>query len=76
MLWKLLQLSVFIAVMFTGIYYEWTPNGYVLTLLSLGASFAATLILSEFFRLLSWAFQARRRLLSKQRLQHRPPGRW
>jgi hypothetical protein len=58
-MWKLLQLVVFLSVYFTGIYYEWTPNGYVLSVLSIGAALAVTL-------LLSWAFDARRVLLIKQ----------
>jgi hypothetical protein len=58
-MWKLLQLVVFLSVYFTGIYYEWTPNGYVLSVLSIGAALGVTL-------LLSWAFDARRVLLIKQ----------
>ena len=45
-MWKLLQLLVFLSVYFTGIYYEWTPNGYVLGLLSVGAALSATLLLT------------------------------
>lgn len=50
-MWKLFQLTVFFAVYFTGIHYEWTPNGYVLGLLSVGAAFFATLLLSGAFDL-------------------------
>lgn len=75
-MWKLFQISVFLTVMFTGIYYEWTPNGYVLSLLSIGAAFFATLVLSEGFRLLTRAFQASRSLFGKQRLQNGPPRGW
>lgn len=74
-MWKLFQISVFLTVMFTGIYFEWTPNGYVLSLLSIGAAFFATMILSEGSRLLARTFQASRSLLSKQGIQDRPT-RW
>lgn len=67
-MWKLLQLVVFFSVYFTGIYYEWTPNGYVLSVLSIGAALAVTL-------LLSWAFQTGNALLSKQSNKRRLTGR-
>ena len=61
---KLFQLVVFFGVACTGIYYEWTPNGYVLGLLSIGAAFFSTL-------LLSWALDTSRVLLLKQRHHNR-----
>ena len=67
-MWKLFQIAVGLSVAFTGIYYEWTPNGYVLGLLSVGAAFFATLILS-------WAFKTARGLFSKQGLNHGLPRR-
>ena len=45
-MWKLFQLAIFFAVYFTGIYFEWTPNGYVLGLLSVGAAFFSTMLLA------------------------------
>jgi len=51
MWWKLLQLVVFLAVSFTGIYYEWTPNGLVLGIVAATCAFAATVLLGDFFRL-------------------------
>ncbi len=54
MWWRLLQLSVFLAVSFTGIYYEWTPNGLVLGLVAATCAFAATVLLGDFFRLVRW----------------------
>lgn len=66
-MWKLLQLVVFLSVYFTGIYYEWTPNGYVLGVLSFLAALFATL-------LLTWAFDTSRVLLIKQRDNGRAPG--
>jgi hypothetical protein len=66
-MWKLLQLVVFLSVYFTGIYYEWTPNGYVLGILSIGAALAVTL-------LLSWAFDTSGVLLAKQSNKGRTAG--
>lgn len=71
-MWKLFQIVVALSVSFTGIYYEWTPNGYVLSLLSIGAAFFATLILSQ---LLTWTFQARSALLRQQRSNDSLPRR-
>lgn len=73
MLWKLLQFFVFFGVAFTGIYYQWTPNGLVLGLVSATAAFAATVLLSDLFRLLRWT-RNRLSLLSKKRTQDRLPG--
>lgn len=67
MLWKLLQLTVFLAVSFTGIYYEWTPNGLVLGLVAATCAFAATVLLGDLFRFLSWAFKPRPSALTKER---------
>ena len=61
-MWMLFQLAVFFGVMFTGIHYKWTPNGYVLTLIGLGAAFLSTLGLSELLLLLK-----RKSLLIKKR---------
>lgn len=69
MLWKLLQLLIFFAVYFTGIYYQWTPNGYVMGLLSVGAAFFTTLLLSG-------ALDLWHRFFVKQRDQGRPTGWW
>ena len=67
-MWKLLQLVVFLSVYFTGIYYEWTPSGYVLGLLSLGAAFFVTL-------LLTWAFDTCSVLFAKHGNKSRPTSR-
>lgn len=66
-MWKLLQLVVFLSVYFTGIYYEWTPSGYVLSILSIGAALAVTL-------LLSWTLDTSRVLLAKQGNKRRSTG--
>ena len=65
-MWKLLQLAVFLSVSFTGIYYEWTPNGLVLGLVAATAAFAVTVLLGDLFRFLSWAFKPRTPTLTKK----------
>jgi hypothetical protein len=67
MWWRLLQIAVFLSVSFTGIYYEWTPNGLVLSLVSATCAFAATVLLGDFFRLVRWSTKKLRPVLSKQR---------
>ena len=54
MWWKLLQLTVFLSVSFTGIYYEWTPNGAALGIVAATCAFAVTVLLGDFFRLVRW----------------------
>ena len=67
MWWKLLQISVFLSVTFTGIYYKWTPNGLVLGIVAATCAFAATVLLGDFFRLVRWSANLTRSVLSKQR---------
>jgi hypothetical protein len=52
--WRLLQIVVFLGVAFTGIYYEWTPNGLALGIIAWLAAFAATVFLGDLLRLLRW----------------------
>lgn len=59
MLWKLLQLTVFFGVACTGIYYQWTPNGLLLSIVAGLAALAVTVLLSNLFRFLSWCFKPR-----------------
>lgn len=66
MLWKLLQLIVFLSVMFTGIYYEWTPNGFVLSLVAATCSFAVTVLLGDLIHLVRWTSQRLLPLFGKQ----------
>lgn len=49
MMWKLFQLSVMAAVMCGNIYYEWTPNPYLVGILGIGAAFIATWLLTALF---------------------------
>lgn len=73
-MWKPFQLSIFMAVYFAGIYYEWTPNGYVLGVLSFLAALLATVALSGAIDLLSRAFKSGRILFVKQGHQNRLPS--
>lgn len=45
-MWKLLQISVVVAVVFSNIHWQWTPNGYVAALLGTVAAFLVTAALS------------------------------
>lgn len=75
MWWKLLQLVVFLAVSFTGIYYQWTPNGLVLSLVAGICAFGATVLLNDLFRLLSWVrLKTSRSPLPKQGHDRSLPG--
>ena len=71
MWWKLLQLVVFLAVSFTGIYYQWTPNGLVLGLVAGVCAFGATVLLGDFFRLVRWSSKKLRLVLGKQSADQR-----
>lgn len=70
-MWKLLQIVVFLTVSFTGIYYEWTPNGLVLGIVAATCAFAATVLLGDFFRLVRWSANLARSVLGKQRPDQR-----
>jgi hypothetical protein len=72
-MWKLLQLVVFLSVYFTGIYYEWTPNGLVLGIVATTCAFAATVLLGDFFRLVRWSANLTRSVLGKQSAHQRLP---
>jgi ABC-type maltose transport system permease subunit len=65
MLWKLFQICIFLSVMFTGVYYEWTPNSFVLSMLS----FIVTLLATVFT---GWALQSLRSVLQKRARDHLP----
>jgi hypothetical protein len=49
-MWHVFQLLVFFAVAFTGIYYQWTPNGLVLGIVAVTCAFGATVLLGDLFR--------------------------
>jgi hypothetical protein len=46
MLWKLFQLSIFIAVLFSNVHYQWTPNGYLASIYAGFAALAATVLVN------------------------------
>lgn len=46
-MWKLFQLSVFVGVLFANVYWEWTPNGYLASLLGIGAAWLATVLVTR-----------------------------
>ncbi len=71
MWWKLLQLVVFLAVSFTGIYYQWTPNGLVLGLVAGICAFGATVLLGDFFRLVRWTSKKLGLVLRQERANER-----
>ena len=71
MLWKLLQFTVFAAVLFANVHWQWTPNGFVAGTLAAFCAFAVTALLSEFFRLMSWSRLKLRTLRGHQGPQHR-----
>jgi hypothetical protein len=52
----LLQGSIVFAMMASNIYWQWTPNGYLASLIGIGLAFAATMAVSQ---LLLWARQKR-----------------
>lgn len=68
-MWKLLQLAVFIGVLFANIYWQWTPNGYLASLLGIGAAYLATVLLSKILLGLRLILQASR---WRRPLQQRP----
>lgn len=55
-MWFLLQGSIVFAVMASNIYWAWTPNGYLASLIGVGLAFAVTMTVSQ---LLLWTRQKR-----------------
>ena len=50
-MWYLLQLTVCLAVVFSNIHWQWTPNGYVAGFLGVAAAWLVTIILNgDLFR--------------------------
>lgn len=73
MIWKLFQILVFLSVMLTGVYFEWTPNGTALAVVALMATMVATAIVGDAIRLIRWSSQKLASAL-KQRSRNRFPG--
>jgi hypothetical protein len=74
-MWKLFQAVIFLSVYFTGIHYEWTPNGYVLGVLSFLAALLATVAVAGAIDLLSRPLKSGRVLFVKKRHDNRLSGR-
>lgn len=67
MIWKLLQLTVFVSVLSSNGYYQWTPSGFAASVIALVCAFAVTVLLGDAIRLLSWTFNKLRPVLTQQR---------
>jgi hypothetical protein len=66
-MWLLFQCMIMIAVGWTGIYYQWTPNNVALGIVAVGAAWLATKIICAlpvlwrlFCRLLAYVIGQRR----------------
>lgn len=75
MAWKIFQISVFLSVMFTGIYYEWTPSGLALSIVAGLATLLATVVISDSLRLIGWASNKVGPILPQKRADQRFTGR-
>jgi len=51
-MWLLFQSAIMIAVGWTGIYYEWTPNKVTLGIVAVGAAWLATWIINKLIEFL------------------------
>jgi hypothetical protein len=45
-MWRLLQTLLIFGVLASNIHYQWTPNGYVATLIAIGVAYFATVTFS------------------------------
>lgn len=63
MLWNAFQLAIFVGVVSTNIEWKWTPNGYLASLIGIGAAYVATVALS-------WLGLKLGPLLRKKRADH------
>lgn len=73
MLWKILQVSVFMGILATNIEYQWTPNGLVAGIVALLGALLATAIVSKLRDLLAW--RNKLLLLNQSRQERRSLGR-
>lgn len=53
---KLFQTLIFVAVLFSNIHWQWTPNGYVASLIGFGVKFFVTYALVLLKEALQWLF--------------------
>lgn len=69
-MWKLFQLTVALAVLFSDAAYNWSNNGYVTGLLAAFAAYAATCLV---YSLRNWRSELVPRCFHKG-LEERPPA--
>jgi hypothetical protein len=69
MLWKLLQISIFTAVLMSNVHYQWTPNGYVAGVVAFFCAFGTTVLLGDLFRFIGWCRKQLLRLVNVNPLQ-------
>lgn len=65
-MWMLFQAAIIFAVGSAAIYWQWTPNSLVVGIISIGAAFAATALLSGLLRLAARARDRRARRTEHQ----------
>jgi hypothetical protein len=46
-MWYVLQGAIVCAVLFSNIYFQWTPNGYLAAIIALGLAFGVSWIISK-----------------------------
>lgn len=74
-MWKILQISIFLGVMFANIYWQVTPNGYLASAAAVGCAYVVTVALSWLLSIPAWNKQ-RRALLRQQHGHHGLPPGW
>ena len=48
-MWRLLQTIIIVAVLFSNVYWQWTPNGYLAFIYAAGTAFVVTIALTALF---------------------------
>lgn len=61
MMWKVFQLLIFVGFLFANVYWQWTPNGYLASLIAVSLAFATTWAITQAVDLLR---RRKRRLFS------------
>ena len=51
---KLFQMVVFTLVLFSNVRWKWTPNGYLASLIAMGATFLATVFVIKVVETVRW----------------------
>lgn len=73
MMWWLLQFGVFVAVLFSNIHYEWTPNAYLAAGIAWLAAYLASCLAA---RVVDWLLtrKARKQRMNEHRLRNMSGG--